>query len=68
MDTMANEQYRARATELLDQSKLEQDSEVAAMLETVAECFRALADVPTLPLEFFDFPRKNMFPHDPYKK
>ena len=65
---MANEKYRARAAELLDQSKLEQDPEVAATLATVAECFKALADTPTMPLEFFDFPRKNMFPHDPYKK
>jgi hypothetical protein len=41
---MANEKYRARAAELLDQSKLEQDPEVAATLATVAECFKALAE------------------------
>lgn len=57
---MAVDQYRARASELLAQSKIEQDPEVAAMLETVAACFQRLADTPALPVEF-EFPRKGMF-------
>lgn len=64
---MANEQYRARGAELLHKSKLQQDPEVAATLETIAECFKALADTPTLPIEF-ELPRKHMFPSDLYKK
>jgi len=58
---MAEVQYRARASELLAQSKIEQDPEVAAMLEAVAACFQQLADTSTLPIEF-ELPRKGMFP------
>jgi hypothetical protein len=62
---MAEDQYRARASELLAQSKIEQDPEVAAMLEAVAACFQQLADTPTLPLDF-EFPRKGMLPGNRY--
>jgi len=49
---MAPDQYRARAVELLAQSRLEQDPEVAAMLEAVAECFQQLADTEAPPVQF----------------
>jgi hypothetical protein len=65
---MEVDKYRARAAELHARSELEQDPQVAATLKTIAECFNALAGTPTLPIEFFDFPRKYMFPRDPYKK
>ena len=42
---MATDQYRARAAELLAQSKLEPDEDTAAMLEAVATCFQQLADM-----------------------
>jgi len=64
---MAQQQYRARAAELLAQSKLEQDPEVAQTLRTVAACFQQLADASTLPLEF-DIPRGLLFPRDPFKQ
>jgi hypothetical protein len=63
---MAAQEYRARAAELLAQSKLERDPEFAETLETVAACFRQLADTPTLPLEF-EFPRTGLLP-DPFRK
>jgi hypothetical protein len=65
MLAMAQDQYRARAAELFVQSKLEQDPQTAAMLETVAACFRQLADTPTLPIEF-ELPRHGVFPTDRY--
>jgi hypothetical protein len=65
MLAMAEDQYRARATELLAQSKLEQDPEVAAMLEAVGVCFQQLADTPTLSIDF-ELPRKGMFFRDRY--
>jgi hypothetical protein len=49
---MAADQYRARAAELLAQSKLEPDKDAATMLETVAICFQQLADTPAPPVEF----------------
>ena len=58
---MAQKQYRTRAAELLAQSKLQQNPDIAAFLEGVAACFRQLADTPTLPI-VFEFPRKRMFP------
>jgi len=62
---MANDHYRARAAEVLAQSKVEQDPEVVAMLEAVAGCFQQLADTPALPVDF-EFPRGGLF--DPFKK
>ena len=62
---MAADEYRARAAELLAQSKLEADRDVAAMLEDIAACFQQLADIPALPV-VFEFPRKPMFPHYPF--
>ena len=62
---MAEEQYRARASELLAQSQIEQDPDVAAMLEMIAACFQQLADTPTLPLDF-ELPRKGIFGPDRY--
>lgn len=64
---MAAQQYRARAVELLAQSELEHDPEVAETLRTLAECFRQLADAAPLPLEF-EFPRSGLFLRDPFKK
>jgi len=64
---MANNQYRARAAELLAQSMVEQDPEVVAMLETVAACFRQLADTPALPVDF-EFPRGGLLADYPYIK
>ena len=64
---MANNQYRARADEILAQSKVEQDPEVVAMLETVVACFRQLADTPALPVDF-EFPREGLLANYPYKK
>ena len=62
---MAADHYRARAAELLAQSKLEPDGDAAAMLEAVASCFQQLADTPTPPIEF-ELPRKRLFPHYPF--
>ena len=62
---MAADQYRARAAELLSQSKLEPDEDAAAMLEAIATCFQQLADTPALPV-VFEFPRKPLFPHTPF--
>ena len=62
---MAEKDYRARAAELLAQSKLEPDPEVAETLEAVAECFQQLADSPALEFEFL---RQDLFLRDPYKK
>ena len=64
---MAEKDYRARAAELLAQSKLEPDPEVAETLEAVAECFQQLADSPPLAVEF-EFLRQGLFLPDPYKK
>ena len=45
--------YSARAEELLARAKVEQDPEVAEMLECIAAGFQQLADnTPTLPIEF----------------
>jgi hypothetical protein len=63
---MATDQYRARAAELLAQSKLEPDEDTAAMLEAVATCFQQLADTPAPPIDFFELPRKRLFPHYPF--
>ena len=63
---MAVDQYRARAAELLARSKTEPDEDTAAMLEAVATCFQQLADTPALPVEF-EFPRKPVFPHYPFR-
>ena len=65
---MAATEYGARAAELHAQAKLEQDPEVAEMLETVASCFDQLADTPAIAVEFFEFPRGRLFPRDPFKK
>ena len=62
---MAEKDYRARAAELLAQSKLEPDPAVAETLEAVAECFQQLADSPALEFEFL---RQGLFLRDPYKK
>ena len=64
---MAEKEYRARAAELLAQSKLERDPEIAQTLQVVAECFQQLANSPPLALEF-EFPRKGLLLRDPYKK
>jgi hypothetical protein len=56
--------YRARAAELLAQSRLEPDEDAAAMLEDIATCFQQLADTPALPI-VFEFPRKPVAPHYP---
>jgi len=64
---MAAQQYRARAAELLAQSELEHDPEVAEILRTVAGCFRQLADAAPLPLEF-ELPRSGLFLREPFKK
>ena len=52
---MATDDYRNRAAELLAQSKLERDPELAELLKTIAEGFQQLADKPTLPIEFVNF-------------
>jgi hypothetical protein len=57
---MAADQYRARAAELLAQSRLEPDEDAAAMLEDIATCFQQLADTPAPPV-VFEFPRKPVF-------
>jgi hypothetical protein len=64
---MANDNYRARAAEVLAKSKVEQDPEVVAMLEEVAACFRQLADTPAPPVDF-QFPRAGLFARYPYSK
>jgi hypothetical protein len=63
---MAVNQYRARAADLLAQSKLEPDKDAAAMLEAIATCFQQLADTPALPV-VFEFPRKPVVPHYPFE-
>jgi len=67
ISAMAEKEYRARAAELHEQARLEQDPEVAETLEAVAECFQQLADSPPLALEF-EFPRQGLFHRYPYKK
>jgi hypothetical protein len=47
---MAADHYRARAAELLAQSRLEPDEDAAAMLGDIATCFQQLADTPALPI------------------
>ena len=47
---MAADQYRARAAELLSQSKHEPDEDAAAMFGDIATCFQQLADTPALPI------------------
>jgi len=50
-----------RAAELRDLSQLEQDPEVAALLEGIADCFQQLANTFSPPI-VFEFPRKRLFP------
>jgi hypothetical protein len=51
---MGPDTYSARAEELLARAKVEQDPEIAEMLECIAAGFRGLADnTPTLPIEFY---------------
>ena len=46
--------------------KAEPDEDTAAMLEAVATCFQQLADTPAPPIDFFELPRKRLFPHYPF--